>query len=129
MAKDVQITVSLDPEADPPVSVCPLDLRLKGKKTFKVHWEKAKYTEDFKFESLKIADTLFTNPTSDGTPGQGSPLSRIKVENSKARLRDDVEAAVQFEYTLTVRSGGASYSTAAISPETDTRRPTIRNEP
>ena len=129
MAKDVQVTVSLDLDADPPVSVCPLELQLKGKKTFKVHWEKAKHTEDFSFASLEIAGQLFTNPTSDSSPGKDSPLSEVTVKNKKARLKDTVDAAVTFEYTLTVESDGQSYSTTVISPATDTRRPTIRNEP
>lgn len=125
------ITVSLDTAANPPVTVCPRDLALKEKGTFKVRWFRDDYSPAFVFGSLTIDGETFTNPVSDKSPGNGGPFKDISVSDDKIKLKDKVDSAASApnEYEITVKVGDDIYSTGSIEIRLLTKRPTIRNEP
>jgi hypothetical protein len=124
------ITVSLDTAANPPVTVCPRDLVLKERGTFKVRWSRDEYSPEFVFGSLTIDGETFPNPTSDASPGNGGPFKDISVSDDRIQLKDKVDSAASlpYEYEITVKVGDDIYSTGGVEIQLLTKRPTIRNE-
>jgi hypothetical protein len=124
------ITVSLDTAANPPVTVCPRDLVLKERGTFKVRWSRDEYSPEFVFGSLTINGETFPNPTSEKSPGNGGPFKDISVSDDRIQLKDEVDSAASspYEYEITVKVGDDIYSTGSVEIQLLTKRPTIRNE-
>lgn len=123
------IHVTLDVDAEPPVTFDKPDLVLKNKKTHKVVWKQADGSTDFAFESLTIDGQTFTNPTSKKDPASGGPLSDVNVDDNKITLKDKVgDAHLQFPYTITVKADDKIYSsgTGTITDTGGSAR--IRNE-
>lgn len=110
------VEVSLNPSANPPVTVQPpLHSVDRGNDTIK--W-KAAAGQNFTFTSLSIAN----NPSCFGTPSVSD--SEISVTDNNQNNGPD---SVYYGYTIVVSANGQSYSSAVGGPAAQSSGPTIKN--
>jgi hypothetical protein len=96
------ILVSLDADADPPVTVSIPDYVVKKRKARRIVWKKDPASpRDFRFRYLSIdgGGSMFVNPK----------VRRKSVEITDLAQHTVVETA--YWYVLTVESGGVPYTT------------------
>lgn len=110
------ITVSLDINADPPVTVNTPDLVITSTGDQSIQWVPGGSTP-FTFTALNV----LTNP---------NPISAISVTDTLITATDDNEASGVYKYQISVLSNGIPYSTDKINEPTadDPGDPRIENK-